>query len=65
MIGNKYKRLRLGISHPGNKDLVESYVLNKFSKDEKKMIEIKIKLITQYFSLLFEDENLFLTRTII
>ena len=38
-IGNEYKRLRIGISHPGSKDLVSSYVLEKFNKDEKQTID--------------------------
>ena len=30
-IGENYFRIRIGIDHPGHKDLVSSYVLNKFS----------------------------------
>ena len=33
MIGNNYNRIRIGINHPGSKDLVSNYVLNKFTKD--------------------------------
>lgn len=33
-IGNGYRRVRLGIGHPGDKALVHSYVLNDFSKSE-------------------------------
>ena len=38
-IGNDYNRVRIGISHPGNKNLVESYVLHDFSKEEFKIIK--------------------------
>ena len=41
-IGNKYHRIRIGIDHPGNKDLVSSYVLNKFSKIQKILIDNNI-----------------------
>ena len=39
MIGNNYNRIRIGINHPGSKDLVSSYVLNKFTNDEMSLIE--------------------------
>lgn len=32
--GNDYKRVRLGIGHPGHKDLVHGYVLNDFGRAE-------------------------------
>lgn len=34
-IGNDYKRVRLGIGHPGSKDAVVHYVLNDFAKSER------------------------------
>jgi PTH1 family peptidyl-tRNA hydrolase len=33
-IGRDYRRLRLGIGHPGDKDLVHGYVLQDFTKAE-------------------------------
>jgi PTH1 family peptidyl-tRNA hydrolase len=33
-IGNDYRRVRLGIGHPGSKDLVLHYVLGNFAKAE-------------------------------
>jgi len=33
-IGNDYRRVRLGIGHPGVKELVHSYVLSDFAKDD-------------------------------
>ena len=33
-IGQNFRRVRLGIGHPGNKDLVSPYVLSDFSKDD-------------------------------
>ena len=61
-IGNNYKRLRIGIGHPGSKKLVSSYVLKKFPKDDKKIINIIIELIVNLFSLIFENESLLLTK---
>ena len=34
-IGNDYRRVRLGIGHPGVKELVHSYVLSDFAKDDR------------------------------
>jgi peptidyl-tRNA hydrolase, PTH1 family len=33
-VGNEYRRVRLGIGHPGVKELVHGYVLADFAKDE-------------------------------
>ena len=34
-IGNDYVRVRLGIGHPGDKNIVHSYVLSDFAKSER------------------------------
>jgi len=43
-LGNRkdFYRLRIGIGHPGNKDLVTSYVLGKPSISDRKLIENSI-----------------------
>tara|TARA_B110000438_G_C15816736_1_gene652312 strand:- start:1717 stop:2271 length:555 start_codon:yes stop_codon:yes gene_type:complete len=61
-IGNNYKRLRVGIGHPGNKKMVSSYVLEKFSNEDRNIIKNKIDLISKNFSLIFEDQSLLLTK---
>ena len=38
-IGNDYRRVRLGIGHPGVKELVHSYVLSDFAKDDRPWVE--------------------------
>jgi len=37
--GNDYGRVRLGIGHPGDKNLVMPFVLNDFAKSEKDWVE--------------------------
>ena len=37
-IGPNYRRIRIGISHPGNKELVNNYVLSNFDKEENNII---------------------------
>jgi PTH1 family peptidyl-tRNA hydrolase len=39
MCGNDYTRVRLGIGHPGDKNLVHHYVLSDFFKDEHGWVE--------------------------
>ncbi|CAN7268228.1 aminoacyl-tRNA hydrolase [Bosea sp. LjRoot237] len=38
-IGNEYRRVRMGIGHPGDKALVHPYVLNDFGKAEEAWVE--------------------------
>ena len=62
-VGTKYNRLRLGIGHPGSKDLVDNYVLQNFSKSEKKIIENLMDLIAKNLdSLINYKKDLFLNK---
>lgn len=38
-IGNDYRRVRIGIGHPGDKDRVHDYVLSNFAKAELAWVE--------------------------
>jgi peptidyl-tRNA hydrolase, PTH1 family len=38
-IGPEFHRVRLGIGHPGNKDLVHFYVLHDFAKSDREWLE--------------------------
>ena len=38
-IGNDYRRVRIGVGHPGVRDLVHAYVLNDFAKAERPWVE--------------------------
>jgi len=62
MISNNYNRIRIGINHPGSKDLVSNYVLNKFTNDEMTLIEKKLNKVTDNFNILLDDQVLFLTK---
>ena len=37
--GNDYRRVRIGIGHPGDKDLVHAYVLSDFARSEEPWVE--------------------------
>ena len=62
MMGKDYNRIRIGINHPGSKDLVSNYVLNKFTNDEMSLIDKKLDKVTDNFNTLLDDQVLFLTR---
>jgi PTH1 family peptidyl-tRNA hydrolase len=38
-VGNDYRRVRIGVGHPGVKELVYGHVLNDFGKDERPWVE--------------------------
>jgi len=62
-IGRDYRRLRIGIGHPGDKDLVTPYVLHDFSKAERSWLEPTLEAIAEAFPLLaVGDESGFLTK---
>ncbi len=56
-IGKEYHRVRLGIGHPGDKDMVSDYVLSDFTKAESKDIEIWITEISRHIGLLLAGDE--------
>ncbi|MHB8270914.1 aminoacyl-tRNA hydrolase [Bradyrhizobium sp.] len=38
-VGNDYRRVRIGVGHPGIKELVHGHVLNDFAKDERPWVD--------------------------
>lgn len=56
-IGNDYKRVRLGIGHPGDKALVHSYVLNDFAKSEEPWVAALCEAIADNAALLVKGDD--------
>jgi peptidyl-tRNA hydrolase, PTH1 family len=56
-IGNDYRRVRLGIGHPGVKELVHSYVLNDFAKDERPWVTALCDAIADNAALLADGRD--------
>ncbi len=56
-IGNDYRRVRLGIGHPGVKELVHSYVLSDFSKADRPWVEALCSVIADNAGLLASDKD--------
>ena len=56
-IGQDYRRVRIGIGHPGDKDLVEGYVLHDVPKADLPDIETVIEAVAEAFPLLAEGAD--------
>jgi peptidyl-tRNA hydrolase, PTH1 family len=56
-IGNDYRRVRIGVGHPGHKDLVERYVLSDFSKGEWPWVETLVDILAENIELLIRGED--------
>ncbi len=56
-IGNDYKRVRIGIGHPGIKDLVHAYVLHDFAREDGPWVEALVDIIAENAALLATDRD--------
>jgi PTH1 family peptidyl-tRNA hydrolase len=56
-VGNEYRRVRLGIGHPGVKELVHNHVLSDFAKSERPALEALIDAVADNAGLLAEDRD--------
>ena len=56
-IGNDYRRVRIGVGHPGIKDLVHAYVLNDFAKAERPWVAALCDVIADNAELLANGQD--------
>ncbi len=56
-IGNDYRRVRLGIGHPGIKELVHGYVLSDFAKSDRPWVEALCEAVADNAGLLATDRD--------
>jgi PTH1 family peptidyl-tRNA hydrolase len=56
-IGNDYRRVRIGVGHPGDKDMVQHYVLSDFAKSERPWVEALIDILADNADLLARGED--------
>jgi len=62
-LGQNYRRLRLGIGHPGDRDLVSGYVLHDFAKADVDWLVPLLDAVADTFAMLVGgDDNGFATR---
>ncbi len=56
-IGNDYKRVRIGVGHPGDKDLVLNYVLADFAKSERPWVDALCDVIADNAELILKGAD--------
>jgi PTH1 family peptidyl-tRNA hydrolase len=56
-IGNDYRRVRIGIGHPGVKEMVHPYVLSDFAKAERPWVEALTDIMADNAELLARGED--------
>ena len=56
-IGNDYRRVRIGIGHPGVKEMVHGYVLTDFPKVERDWVEALTGIIADNAEFLARGED--------
>lgn len=56
-LGNDYRRVRLGIGHPGDRAMVHSYVLNDFARSERPWVETLCDAVARNAALITSRED--------
>lgn len=56
-IGNEYRRVRIGIGHPGDKAQVHAHVLSDFAKSEAEWVRTICDAIAREAPLLVKDDD--------
>ncbi len=56
-VGNDYSRVRIGVGHPGAKDLVMPYVLGDFAVAERPWVEALCEIIADNAALIVKGED--------
>ena len=56
-IGNDYRRVRIGVGHPGVKELVHGHVLSDFAKSDRPWVEALCEAIADNVGLLVTDKD--------
>src|ERR1044071_3215981 len=56
-IGNEYHRVRIGVGHPGDKELVHAYVLNDFAKSEREWVTALCDIVAENAELIVKGED--------
>ena len=56
-VGEGYRRLRLGIGHPGDRDQVTSHVLKNFAKSDQTWLEPLLEAVADHIELMLDDNE--------
>lgn len=62
-IGNNYRRVRIGVGHPGAKEMVHGHVLGDFSKTDQEWLDVLLDSIADSADMIAKgDDNSFMNR---
>ena len=62
-VGNAYRRVRIGVGHPGVKEMVHGHVLGDFAKADREWLDVLLDAIAGDAGLLAKgDDNSFMNR---
>jgi PTH1 family peptidyl-tRNA hydrolase len=56
-VGNDYRRVRIGVGHPGAKELVHPYVLGDFAKAERPWVEALCEIFAENAFMIAKGED--------
>ena len=56
-VGNDYRRVRIGVGHPGVKELVHSHVLSDFAKSDRPWVEALMDAVADNAALLADGRD--------
>jgi PTH1 family peptidyl-tRNA hydrolase len=56
-VGNDYRRVRIGVGHPGVKELVHPHVLSDFAKSDRPWVEALCEIIAENAPLLVKGQD--------
>jgi PTH1 family peptidyl-tRNA hydrolase len=56
-VGNDYRRVRIGVGHPGTRELVMPYVLGDFAKAERPWVEALCDVIADNATMIAKGED--------
>jgi peptidyl-tRNA hydrolase, PTH1 family len=56
-VGNDYRRVRIGIGHPGVKELVQPYVLSDFAKGDRAWVEALCDIVADNAELIARGDD--------
>ena len=56
-VGADFRRVRLGIGHPGEKDRVTGHVLHDFARSDRDWLEALLAAVAEHFPILVRDDD--------
>jgi PTH1 family peptidyl-tRNA hydrolase len=56
-IGNDYRRVRIGVGHPGVKEMVQNHVLSDFAKSEREWVKVLCEAVADNADILARGED--------